>query len=79
MPYEKEKLLKKAEESLKKAHFVKPILFSSQEKLLDFYIAHKNKEGIILTIDKIIDAPIKINSKEVQRIKNKVKRLKMKK
>lgn len=76
MLYEKEKLLIKAEESLKKAHFVKPILFSSQEKLLDFYITHKNEKGIVLTVNKIIQAPIKINSKEVQRIKNKAKWLK---
>lgn len=66
-----------AEKALIKRHYIKPSLFIPQEELLDFYTRRNNETRVHYFINKIIKTPIKVDSKEVKRIKEKAKKQKL--
>lgn len=64
-----------AEKELKQQHFMQPHLFKPQEQLLDFYVRRQDTLKAKQISSKILKTPIKIESQEAFRIKQKAKAL----
>jgi len=71
--YENSEKFNEAEKEYEIVHYMKPHLFKPQEELLDFYIRRKKMLKAKYYTRKIINTPIKIDNKEIYRIKKKAK------